>query len=691
MRRRLGAVRSGVIACGAGLIASSVGVPLLAESATAFERAGVDAAQGAASSLGVAGGGASRKGIGRATVTPATAPSWGATIDLSPTGEEAVEPDLAMSSSGQVIASLWRQGSGSQMRIQYAVSRDAGTMWSAAVDLTAAGLAAAQPHLAMSSDGSVQAATWWRSNGANQIIQVRASGDSGATWSSPVDLSATGSNATEPRVAVSSDGSRQTVVWRRGVFGSQRVQVSTSSDGGATWSSASDLSVVGNALPPAIAISADGLRQAITWSHSSGSDYTVQMSTSSDGGATWSSPVDLSAAGASARGATVAMSADGLQQAASWVRGNNVVQSRSSSDGGATWGSATNLSVDFGYHYNPSLAMSADGSHRTISWYFDSSPGYAQSRSSADGGATWGSLVRLSGPADATGSDLPAIAMSDDGEDQTVAWSMETSGTEVVQSASTSDGGLSWDPAVDMTAVGDGAYEPRAAMSADGLIQAVAWYRWNGSHNRVQLVTAITAPPPPPPPPAPAYPPSAPRAVAGVAGDGAVALSWETPSSAGSFPVSFYQAVVSPGGRSCLVSTPALTCSIPGLSNGTTYTARVRALNGAGWGSDSAESAAFTPERPVMPAITITGTRGDVRGKPGVVVTGATTGLGVGAILQPWTRFPGQASYTQGVTSVLVDADGAFTWELRTGKTIDISMRSADGSVESNRLIVRVN
>ena len=169
-----------------------------------------------------------------------------------------------------------------------------------------------------------------------------------------------------------------------------------------------------------------------------------------------------------------------------------------------------------------------------------------------------------------------------------------------------------------------------------------------------------------------------------------MALSWETPSSAGSFPVSFYQAVVSPGGRSCLVSTPALTCTIAGLSNGTTYTARVRALNGAGWGSDSAESAAFTPERPVMPAITITGTRGDVRGKPGVVVTGATTGLGVGAILRPWTRFPGQSSYTQGATSILVDAEGAFTWERRTGKTIDVVIGSADGSVESNRLIVRV-
>ncbi len=688
MRRRWGAVRSGVIACGAAFVASSVGVPLLAESATASERAGVNAAQGAVSSLGVAGGGAARTGIGRATVTPATAPIWGPTIDLSPTGE-AVEPSLAMSSSGRVIASLWRQGSGSQMRIQYAVTPDAGATWGAVVDLTAAGLAAAEPDLAMSSDGSVQAATWWRSNGANKIIQVRASGDSGATWSSPVDLSATGSDATDPQVAVSSDGSRQTVVWRRGAFGFQRVQVSTSSDGGATWSSASDLSVVGNALPPAIAISADGLHQAITWSYSSGSNYTVQMSTSSDGGATWSSPVDLSAAGASARGATVAMSADGLQQAASWVRGNNVVQSRSSSDGGATWGSATNLSVDFGYHYNPSLAMSADGSHRTISWYFDSSPGYAQSRSSADGGATWGSLVRLSGPADATGSDLPAIAMSDDGEDQTVAWSMETSDPEVVQSASTSDGGLSWEAAVAMSTPGNGAYEPRAAMSADGLIQAVAWYRWNGSYNRIQVATAIATPPPPPPPPPPVYPPSSPVGIAGVAGDESVSLSWTAPVTSGSFPVSTYQAVVSPGGQSCLVVAPTTSCTIAALSNGTPYAASVRALNGAGWGAFSAPSGTFIPEQPAAPTITITGTRTDVKGASFVRVAGTTTGFGVGAVLQPWIRFPGQDSYTQGFVSIILDSRGEFTWQRRTSKTLYVFMRSADGAVESNRLILR--
>jgi hypothetical protein len=191
------------------------------------------------------------------------------------------------------------------------------------------------------------------------------------------------------------------------------------------------------------------------------------------------------------------------------------------------------------------------------------------------------------------------------------------------------------------------------------------------------------------PPPPPVFPPSAPRDVVGVPGEREVELSWTAPADEGSFPVTNYQAVVSPGGQTCLVSVPALTCTISGLRNGTTYTATVRALNGAGWGAYSGASAALTPEPPVTPSITITGTRGDARGKPGVVVTGTTTGFGMGAILRPWTRFPGQASYTQGSSSILVDVQGGFTWERRTGKTIYISIRSEDGTVESNRLILR--
>jgi YVTN family beta-propeller protein len=193
------------------------------------------------------------------------------------------------------------------------------------------------------------------------------------------------------------------------------------------------------------------------------------------------------------------------------------------------------------------------------------------------------------------------------------------------------------------------------------------------------------------PSPNPPVPASAPVDVAATAGDAFAIVAWQAPVSSGSFPVTNYQAVVSPGGRTCVVAAPAVTCTITGLTNGTSYTATVRALNGAGWGPYSTASAAFTPEQPVTPSITITGTRAEVRGKPGVVVTGTTTGFGMGAILRPWTRFPGQTSYTQGIARILVDVQGGFMWERRTSKTIHILIRSEDATVQSNRLVLRTN
>jgi hypothetical protein len=228
-----------------------------------------------------------------------------------------------------------------------------------------------------------------------------------------------------------------------------------------------------------------------------------------------------------------------------------------------------------------------------------------------------------------------------------------------------------------------------AAFTLTGVTVGTSHVTFSATGYADVVVAVSVSAPAPSPGPAPSSPPSAPLSVSGVAGDGSVLLTWVAPVSPGTFPVSTYQAVVSPGGQSCLVSAPKLTCAISGLSNGTTYIAMVRALNGGGWGPYSEASGAFTPELPIAPTITITGTRGDVRGKPGIRVTGGSTGLEAGAVLRPWTRFPGESAYTQGAANILIDSGGAFTWERRTGKTIHVLMRSADGTLESNRITIR--
>jgi len=205
-----------------------------------------------------------------------------------------------------------------------------------------------------------------------------------------------------------------------------------------------------------------------------------------------------------------------------------------------------------------------------------------------------------------------------------------------------------------------------------------------GGEGNVGTVTVSGSIPPAPPP---VFPPSEPLNVIGVAGDASAEISWDRPASSGSFAVTDYQVEVSPGGHSCVVKVPDLSCTIAGLTNGTVYTARVRALNGAGWGPWSHPSGAFTPADPVTKTIVITGTRADLDGRRGVQAFGETTGL-VGATVQARVHLSGEINYYSGSRRQVGD-DGTFTWQRKTNKKVYVYFRVVDDpAIRSNRLII---
>ena len=204
--------------------------------------------------------------------------------------------------------------------------------------------------------------------------------------------------------------------------------------------------------------------------------------------------------------------------------------------------------------------------------------------------------------------------------------------------------------------------------------------------NGGQVATAGTFTYPAPPIPTPVNPPSAPMSVIGTPGDHSAALTWTAPASPGSFPVTTYEVSSSPAASSCLTST--LSCTVTGLTNDTAYTFSVRALNGAGWSPWSTPSAVVTPTAAPTPTLVIAGTRQDVRSKPGIRITGTATHLASGAILRPWIRFPGQASFTQGTAQILVDTNGDFTWGRTTGKKTYVYLATPDDTLRSNRVTI---
>ncbi|WP_164821465.1 S-layer homology domain-containing protein [Paenibacillus koleovorans] len=94
--------------------------------------------------------------------------------------------------------------------------------------------------------------------------------------------------------------------------------------------------------------------------------------------------------------------------------------------------------------------------------------------------------------------------------------------------------------------------------------------------------------------------PGVPTGVSATAGDGYASVSFTAPASTGGTPVTGYTVTVSPGGRT--VSGTSSPIRVDGLSNGTSYTFTVAAVNGQGSSTASAPSNSVTPSAPPSPS-----------------------------------------------------------------------------------------
>ncbi len=236
--------------------------------------------------------------------------TFSAPVSLSVAGQS-YRPQVAVAADGTATVT-WSGPS----NIVQASTRPPGGTFSAPFDLSVAGQDANYPQVAVAADGTTTV-VWDRFDGANTIVQA-STRPPGSTFAAPVDLSATGQNAKNPQVAVGVDGST-TVVWDRNNSANTIVQASTRPPGG-TFAAPVDLSATGqDAVDPQVAVAADGTANVV-WDRSNGASNIVQASTRPPGG-TFANPVDLSATGQSAGRSQLAFAADGSTTAV-WYRNN---------------------------------------------------------------------------------------------------------------------------------------------------------------------------------------------------------------------------------------------------------------------------------------------------------------------------------------------------------------------------------
>jgi hypothetical protein len=87
-------------------------------------------------------------------------------------------------------------------------------------------------------------------------------------------------------------------------------------------------------------------------------------------------------------------------------------------------------------------------------------------------------------------------------------------------------------------------------------------------------------------------PPGAPTGVQATAGNASATVTWTAPASAGSSSITSY-VVTSSGGQTC--TSASTSCTVTGLTNGTSYTFTVQAVTAAGAGPSSSASNAVVP------------------------------------------------------------------------------------------------
>jgi hypothetical protein len=233
--------------------------------------------------------------IVEAAVRPAGSGVWQAPIALSAGGQSVGEPDVAVDAQGNALV-VWRQ-LGVTETIQAAVRPAGSGVWQAPVALSTPGENAILPKVAVDLQGDA-VVVWTSNNGGNRIVEAtRKQGPSGI-WQTPVALSSPTEGASEPEVAIDSQGDA-VAIWQSSAGANEIIDAASMSAGSGVWQSPIPVSISATSLIgefPQIAMDPQGDAVAV-WDQSNGSDYIVEAAVRSPASGAWQVPTPLSPAG----------------------------------------------------------------------------------------------------------------------------------------------------------------------------------------------------------------------------------------------------------------------------------------------------------------------------------------------------------------------------------------------------------
>lgn len=332
-------------------------------------------------------------------------------------------PRIAVSSAGNVNI-VWEEENPSATVIMFSHSTNAGMSFSAPVSLSNDSADSSQQIMA---DAAGNIYVVWESDALNLGIFFSRSTDGGATFSTPAVLSTNASGSFSPQIAIGPNG-KISVAWEDDAQLTSDISFSYSSDHGATFSIPQSLSLhIGNSMNAQIATDLDGSIDVV-WENDSPGNFDIFFSRSADNGATFSAPKDISNGSGDAQNAQIRLDAKGninvVWQDNTPSNFNPDVYFARSSDGGATFSNPLNVSNDAGSSANPFLAIDA-GANINVAWE-DGTPGNTDIffGRSTDSGATFSTFNLSNDP----GLSLAPDIATDKNGNINVAWQDATPG-----------------------------------------------------------------------------------------------------------------------------------------------------------------------------------------------------------------------------------------------------------------------
>ena len=333
-------------------------------------------------------------------------------------------PRVAVSDNGAAIAYAWTQSEGATTTAGNTYSQDSGATWNS-IELEATDQTS-NPQIALSSEGQVIALAWLE--GSDKVR--RALVVNGATSTATIASVPASDSVSEPRAVVGNDG--QTIAFSYIAGG--LIKQTFSTNGGTDWQT-QNVSDTGTASELSAAASSSGTTIAYAWLSANGGNPVATSRFSFDNGANWVSR-SLTTNEQTAGDPQIAASGDGTSLGLAWLvtnpGGAPIARSTYTLNKGTDFKSHT-LSAEGQRAGSPKLALSGDSQTMAFSWIRLEGPaqGVVRSRVTNDRAAEWTKQdVSQVGQA----ASEPDIGLSSDGKTLIETWSLSRGDTSTIQS-----------------------------------------------------------------------------------------------------------------------------------------------------------------------------------------------------------------------------------------------------------------